>query len=143
MIKRSIIVVSVLISSFFACEPQIYDDPIPYVPVDFEVNLNDPQFLELNTRNYVYINTEGVRGIILYKQDRGRYLAFERNCSFTPNEACATVDVHTSGLYMMDTCCGSIFDWEGNPTSGPAYRPLLKYNTRISGTYLHIFNDDF
>ena len=127
---------------FVHCEPQFYEEPIPYVPVDFEISLNDPKLADLNIRKYAYINTEGVRGIILYKKSYHEYLAFERNCSFTPTEACATVDVHASGQYMIDTCCGSVFDFNGDPIGGPAYRPLLQYTIAQNGNILHIYNED-
>ncbi|MFW5700219.1 MAG: hypothetical protein ACOCWM_00890, partial [Cyclobacteriaceae bacterium] len=124
---------------FISCEPQIIEEPIPYVPVDIEVNLNNPQFATLNTYGYAYLNSEGVRGIIIHKSGSS-YRAFERNCSFSPYEACATVDVHPSGQYMVDTCCSSIFDWSGQPIGGPAIFPLLEYLTILNGTFLRIYN---
>ena len=124
-----------------SCEPQFIEEPIPYVPVDFEINLNDPQFANLNTYQYVYLSGEGVRGIILHKSG-SIYRAFEQNCTFQPYEACATVDVHPSGQYMIDTCCSSIFDWTGRPIGGPAMFPLLEYNILRNGSFLRIYNTE-
>lgn len=131
----------VLVFLTLACEPQFFEVPIPYVPVNIEIDINNPQFSTLNTNNYAYLNSEGVRGIIIYKKSRNQYIAFERNCSYTPNQACATVDVHSSGLYMIDTCCSSIFDFNGDPIGGPAISPLLRYNTSLNGNFLRIYND--
>lgn len=128
-----------LIVGLPACEPDYYEEPIPVVPVDFTINLSDPSFFNLHSQGYVSLN-EGIRGIILYKSG-SVYRAFERNCTFQPNSACATVTVHPSGQYMHDSCCGSTFDFGGNPIGGPAYRPLYQYQTQISGSFLRIFND--
>ncbi|HNP96083.1 MAG TPA: hypothetical protein PKJ63_10655, partial [Cyclobacteriaceae bacterium] len=57
----------------------------------------------------------------------------------TPNEACATVEVHSSGLFMIDPCCGSSFSFEdGMPSGGPAWRPLRQYRTQFDGGVLTV-----
>ncbi|HPM30087.1 MAG TPA: hypothetical protein PLJ60_07100, partial [Chryseolinea sp.] len=84
----------------------------------------------------------GVRGIILYRKDVATYIAYERNSSFHPNEACATVDVHNSNLYMIDICSNSTFDFStGIPTSGPAITPLRRYVTNLNGFELTITDE--
>ncbi len=126
---------------FTACSSDLFDDPIPIVffqPV--EINLALPQYIDLNTKGYVYINA-GVRGIILHKKNATTYLAFERNCTYQPNQACATVDVHTSNLFLQDVCCGSTFNWDGNPTGGIAWRPLRQYQTILNGNLLTITDE--
>lgn len=120
------------------------DDPIPYVPFDqIVINLNLPLYSkDLNANGYVYLDQGGVRGIILYRQNATTYLAFERNCSFHPNEACATVEVHASTLYMTDACCGSTFTFpSGEPNGGPAWRPLIQYYTSLRGSELTITDE--
>lgn len=131
------------INVLVSCEQEYYDDPIPELPVNFEININDPLYSALHTQYYAYIDGKdrGLRGIILYKISNTQYLAFERTCSFQPNSACATVDVHPTGQYMFDSCCGSIFNWNGDPINPPAYLPLLQYQTSLNGSYLRIFNN--
>lgn len=141
MIKRiGYILVMALLT---ACENDYYDDPIPQRPLDFEVNINDPLYFNLHTLNYVYLDGlgMGVRGIILYKRGPNQYLAFERTCSFQPTDPCATLDVDPTGQFMVDACCGSVFNFNGDPIGGPAYRPLLQYQTSLNGSYLRIYND--
>lgn len=126
-----------------ACSPQRSDDPVPFIPfVDIVVNLNLPEFIALRSDGgYVQVNG-GVRGIILYRANSSTYIAYERNCSFHPNEACATVNVHNSGLFMVDPCCNSNFNFsDGNPTGGPAWRPLIRYRTQLSGLTLTISSE--
>ncbi len=135
--------VLVLIVFISACSPQRSDDPVPFFPfLDIVINLNFPEFISLRSDGgYVQVNG-GVRGIIVYRANSSTYLAYERNCSFRPNEACATVNIHTSGLFMIDPCCNSNFNFsDGNPSGGPAWRPLAQYRTQLSGLTLTISSE--
>lgn len=126
-----------------SCEPDVSDDEIPYVQFpDIIINLNLPTYTDLKfDGGYVYIGG-GVRGIILYRQNMSTYIAYERNSSYHPFEACATVDVHNSNLYMLDTCSGSTFDFNtGNPTNGPAIRPLRRYVVQLSSFELTVTDE--
>ena len=123
------------------CKSDLVDDPIPVTNFpDYVVNLSAPEFATLLVDGgYKEVNSIGVRGVIIYRKDAANYLAFERNCSYHPNDACATVNVHSSKLYMSDPCCGSTFSFEtGNPTGGAAWRPLRLYQTELTGGTLTI-----
>jgi nitrite reductase/ring-hydroxylating ferredoxin subunit len=123
-----------------ACERDLQDDPIPFVPfIDVVINLNLPEFISLKSDGGYKEISQGVRGIIVYRENASTYHAYERNCSFRPNDACATVNVHVSGLFMTDPCCGSNFNFsDGNPSGGPAWRPLARYQTQLSGLTLTV-----
>ena len=117
-----------------SCSPDLYDDPIPVVPFpDYAVILANETSL-LTDGGYIEISASdaGVRGVILYRKNSEAFLAFEQNCSYHPNDACATVNVHTSTLYIQDACCGSTFNFDGTPTGGPAWRPLRQYATYLN-----------
>ena len=123
------------------CKKDLTDDPIPLIPFpDFIANLTAPEYQSLSVDGgYKEINSIGVRGVIVYRKSAAVYVAYERNCSYHPNDACATVNVHTSHLYMVDTCCGSNFSFDtGAPTGGIAWRPLRSYKTQFSNTSLTI-----
>jgi|SRR5688572_10965421 len=121
-----------------SCEPDLVDDPIPFQPFP-DINIVLPNHPSLSSDGgNILINDGGVRGIILYRKNSTTYLAFERNCSYRPNYACATVDIHSSSLFMQDACCGSSFNFEGNPTGGQAWRPLQQYQTSLAGNTLTI-----
>lgn len=128
---------AILLLMIMSCSQDLVDDPIPFQPFsDVIINLNLPAYTNLMTDGgNVYING-GVRGIILYRKSSSIYLAFERNCSFQPNNACATVDAQP--LFMKDSCCGSTFNYNGDPTGGLAWRPLQQYKTSLSGNTLTI-----
>jgi hypothetical protein len=141
----SLIVLS-LLAGYSSCSPNLTDAAIPYQPFgEVHINLNLPEYQSLRTDGgWKYLDkvsglTVGVRGIILYRLSASTYIAYERNCSFHPNDACATVEVHSSNLYMQDTCCGSTFSLTtGSPTGGAAWRPLRKYETLLTSSELTI-----
>jgi nitrite reductase/ring-hydroxylating ferredoxin subunit len=133
-----------LLTILVACTPDMLDDPIPRVPfVDVVINLNLPEYLALQTDGgHKELSTGGVRGLIIYRANSSNYIAYERNCSYRPNDACATVNVHSSGLFMVDPCCSSNFSFtDGSPTGGPAWRTLQRYRTQLSGTTLTISDE--
>ena len=128
----------------YGCSTGPTDDPIPVVPfANLTINLSFPEYQSLSSDGgYKEIASVGVRGIILYRKNASTYVAIERNCSYHPNEACATVNVHTSGLYMTDPCCGSTFSFpDGIASGGAAWRPLRRYRTELINTSLTITNE--
>lgn len=133
----------ILIAAFQGCTPDLSDDAIPWQPFDvIQINLNLPEYIALKTDGGSKTIDGGVRGIILYHQSGSNYIAYEANCSYQPNSACATVEVHVSTLYMFCACCSSNFDLStGYPTGGPAWRPLRKYYTSLNGTTLTITDE--
>lgn len=139
--KRFVVHIALLILA--GCTPDLSDDAIPWQPFDvININLNLPEYIALKTDGQSMYIDGGVRGIILYHQSGSNYFAYERNCSFQPNSACATVDIHVSTLYMLCSCCSSTFDLAtGYPTGGPAWRPLRKYSTSLNGTTLTITDE--
>lgn len=130
----------ILLTTLGSCTPDLTDDPIPYLPFSpIQINLNLPEYIKLRSdRGSVYIEG-GVQGIILYRENATTYLAYERNCSFQPNNACVIVEIDQSTLFMLDPCCSSTFDFStGLPTGGPAWRPLRRYETILNGSELTI-----
>ena len=126
---------------FSGCDSEPTDDPIPWQPFDIiQLNLNLPEYIHLRSdRSHAYLNNGGVRGIIVYHDTGNNYIAYERTCSFQPNSACATVEVHVSTLYILCPCCSSTFDLAtGFPTGGPAWRPLRQYETSVTGSTLTV-----
>jgi hypothetical protein len=122
-----------LLLLLLSCTPELVDDPIPFQPFpDATIVLTNHVTLGTDGGS-VAINNIGVRGVILYRKNSSTYLTFERNCSFQPNSAGATIEVHSSTLYMHDASCGSSFNFEGEPTGGPAWRRLRQYETFLSG----------
>jgi nitrite reductase/ring-hydroxylating ferredoxin subunit len=137
---RKTVILPVLVAIVIACTPDLSDDAIP--PAVFPpltVNLNLSEYQDLKTKGFVEINEIGVRGVILYKVNESTYHAYEKNCSYHPNEACATVSVDATTLFLIDYCCNSTFALAtGYPTGGPAWQPLRQYETSLTGQTLTI-----
>jgi len=128
----------------FSCEPDLYDTPIPDAFFqDIVIDLSFPEYVRLRTDGGVFeIKGKGIRGILVYRKPGGTFVAYEKNCSFQPASACADVEMHSSGLFMVDYCCNSDFSLdEGLPTGGPAWRPLRKYRTYLTGFLLTITSE--
>jgi nitrite reductase/ring-hydroxylating ferredoxin subunit len=123
-----------------ACSPQQVAEPVPFVPVNVLVDLNNIRYQALRfDRGFVYENG-GVRGLILYRRATNTYLAFDRACTYHPNNSCGRVDVDASGFFLRCPCCSSVFDFDGNPTGAPAFTPLARYRTALSGSLLSVTN---
>ena len=133
----------IFLSVLNACEPNEYDDPVPHTTfADFTLNLGLPEYIALKTPGATLAVGYGVRGIIVYCKQPNEYMAYERNCTYHPNDACATVNVDVSKLFLVDPCCGSTFDLAtGAPTGGMAIRPLVQYRTTFDGLYLTITDE--
>ena len=137
-IRVRLLVVILVLGS---CEPQMSDDPIPWVSFpDVVMNLSFPENIALRTDGGIReINDAGVRGIIVYRVNGTNFRAYERNCSFSPNAAGSTVNLHHSNLYFVDDSCGSSFTLdEGTPMGGPAWRPLRQYRATVSNNILTV-----
>ena len=135
----------VIISIFSSCEKQRIDELIPFSFVNQDLNLDLIQYQNLrNIGGYIYLDHEGnsgYRGIIVYHEGNSIYRAFERACTFDPHEDCDPITIDDSGLFMIHTCCNSTFNFNGNPTGGPASLNLIEYSTYLDGIYLKIRNN--
>ena len=137
-------ILQIFLLSLMACSTGPTDDPVPIVPFpETTINLTFPEYQSLAVNGGTKgINSIGVRGVIIYRKDASTYVAFERNCTYHPNDACATVNVHVSGLYLTDPCCNSTFSFpDGMPTGGVAWRQLRRYRTELASTSLTITNE--
>lgn len=112
-------------------------------PVQFktQLNLNLPQYIGLMApQGYIYI-PEGNKGTVVFHLPQGGFAAYDRTCSYNPNDACAQiiVDSNYSGLrcgnyntggHGFKACCQSVFDLNtGTAIQKPASRPLKSYYT--------------
>ncbi len=105
------------------------ENPVPYVYVNFSVNIGTTQIIELNNiGGYAYFSG-GFRGIIIYRTSDSEFKAYDRACPFHPHEDNAFVRVDQAWLA---TCpeCGSMFELNfGSVVDGPSKHPLREYRT--------------
>lgn len=130
--------------TFSSCgrEQQI---PIPYVPVNYTVYLNNPSNLHMGVPGgYLIMRDQGNHGIILYRTnnfgDSDDFVAFDLTCSHEPTGECI-VEVDDTDFYLECPCCGSkFFIFDGYPSQGPALWPLKQYQTSFNGNTIRIYN---
>ena len=141
-LKTVNIFVFILLSFFYGCNSIDTDSQIPYVSVNFETNLNTIEMQALNTLGWVYVENQGVKGLIIRKNG-SIYNVFDRTCTFQPRNSCSKLSVELTNSRMLCPCedCKSIFDWSGKPNGGAASLPLVQYNAQvINGRTLKITN---
>jgi nitrite reductase/ring-hydroxylating ferredoxin subunit len=119
------------------------DAPIPLVSFqEIVIDTDMPANIRLRMDGGYKEEEGGVRGLIIYRVNATSFVAYERNCTYHPNRECATVNVHSSGLYLIDPCCNSQFSLtDGNSMGGPAWRPLLQYRTQVQGNKIIISDE--
>jgi nitrite reductase/ring-hydroxylating ferredoxin subunit len=117
------------------------DNWIPNVYVNFQINPNSTEYINLNIiGGYEYLYG-GVKGIIVYREDMENFRAYDRACPFDYDVHGSSVVVDSSGLILVDTLCGSKFIiTDGSVLEGPAKRGLKQYRTHYNGEYLQVYN---
>lgn len=113
---------------------------IPYFPVDFTINLNEPQWFNLvSITGWEYL-TGGSKGIVIYRHTLDEFVAFDRHSTYNVGEGCR-VEVSDDNITLEDECSDS--QWliiDGSILQGPASVPLQAYNTTFNDPYLRIYN---
>ena len=134
----------VLLIILFASECRKDPDVIPNVYVNITININEPEYIDLNTvGGWVYL-TGGLNGIYVRRSDINEFMAFDRTCSYKPEENNRVQVVDSVDYYLGDPVCGSKFlVLDGSPDgNGPATHYLKRYQTEFDeGTgILRIYN---
>ena len=113
---------------------------IPYVIVSFDVypTLGDSA---LGVTGFKYFPQYGYRGVLVYNNGLGQFLAYDRACTFDTEKPTAIVAVDPSGLIAVCPVCGSKYIiTDGYPIVGPAKKQLLQYRTTFIGVGVRVSN---
>ena len=127
-------------STFYGCSKD-EEEYIPLVRVDLTIYTNDPAFNVISVPGtWTYVNG-GSKGIIIYRAANSEFKAFDRHCTYQPDNSCSLVSVEASNISAKDDCCGSQFLLtDGTVIKNPASLPLKQYQTSYDGAVLRIFN---
>ncbi len=113
---------------------------VPDFPVDLQLNLNLPQYGDLNfIGGWVYLNG-GSMGIIAYRASQDVFRAYDRHAPYNVIDECR-VFVDSTSVTASDECTTS--QWlmsDGQVLNGPATNPLREYITTYDGLTLRIYN---
>lgn len=136
---KKIVAALLLILGLTACGRWNYNNPIPFVHVDFTIYPNDVMYRRLNTYGGYEYFTGGVNGIVVYRLDEWTFYAYDRACPYDFEEPGAWLWVAPDGLRLVDSLCGSTYNiLDGNVLSGPAKWPARRYNTYYDGMKLRV-----
>ncbi len=109
--------------------------PVPFVKVDFTVNLESAY--ELNTINSSLNYSGGYRGVVIYRLAEDEFKAFDRACTYDTNEQIKVID---PPLAECKECESSYLLIDGSVVDGPAVHQLRQYQTSLDDPFLHVFN---
>ncbi|NLN30491.1 MAG: hypothetical protein GX158_04520 [Bacteroidales bacterium] len=140
--------------SLLSCEHN-KNDVIPDVYVDFTMNLNDIEFVNLSSIfGSVYVNALtnnwgqkaagfGNNGIIVFAGPEGEFYAYDRTCphDYFISERSVKISV-TDIIFAECPVCKTRYDLtvSGTPLSDGAGKDRLKnYRVSVMGTYMHVW----
>jgi hypothetical protein len=93
-----VVVVPVICFNPGAMSKQQY---IPYVPVDFSVNVNLPAYIDLSVPSGHVLVNGGSQGIVLYRYTLDQFVALDRHATADIPSNCQ-VEVAEDGLMLID-----------------------------------------
>ena len=139
---KSVLYILILLFFFSTCNTK--DDYIQEIYVNIFIDLNLPEYSDLQVSgNFIFIEG-GVEGIIIYHGVGSDYKVYDRNCSYEPSLSCSKIDsVNDGSGIAFCGCCTSVFllGQDGMSANEPALLPLKKYNWSLgNNNILRIFN---
>ena len=132
---------SVLLVCSFLVFPSCTGDntQIPFVAVDFTININEPAYFNLTAiSGYEYV-VGGSMGIVVYRNSFNEFTAMDRHSTYRVDDNCQVEVV--DDILLEDPCSGS--QWllsDGSLINGPAEVALKQYNTVYNAPFLRIYN---
>jgi nitrite reductase/ring-hydroxylating ferredoxin subunit len=138
---RALLILGSVFLFSVSCKKETQPTEIPYVYVNFSLNPNSTQYIELNVVNGWETVYGGYNGILIFRKSLDEFSAFERACPYDPLTAGAQVKVDKSGITCYCPVCGSKYIMtDGTPYEGPSHYPLKQYATYYDGAMLYITN---
>ena len=147
IMKKSIIVIFLFgaLSSFYSCDKNKVESPIPNIPFDITLNLDLPLYTDLlhPMGGIVFVDNVGSKGIAILRVGQDQFAVFDRHCPYNVEEGCRVVEDPDNIAGLVDNdCCSSLFNMinSGLPDSGPATTGLRSYRYNYTGNNLRIYN---
>lgn len=140
-VRKKILIVLMFFPFLFACDGGSinYNNPnIPNYPVNLQININLPQYSNLQfPSNHIVNYSQGARGIVVFNTGSG-YNAFDLAC---PNQAfnTCTSPMTIDGIDAECSCDNSTYSLFSGQGAGQQY-PMKPYQVQNSGGNLLIFN---
>jgi len=131
----------ILSALFFLSTCNTKDDYIQEIYVNINIDLNLPEYSDLQVSGNSIFIEGGVEGIIIYHGVGNDYKVYDRNCSYEPSLSCSQIDSVDAGIAYCG-CCTSAFLLSNDASilNSPALLPLKKYYWTLTGSQMHISN---
>jgi nitrite reductase/ring-hydroxylating ferredoxin subunit len=132
--------------SITSCKDDFVDNNkyLPNIPVNFTVDLNLPEANSLLiTGGYAKFTgaDKGIRGVIVFNNGLGNYVAFDLACPHIPLQDCSTMTFNAGDLYMKCPCDDEKFSkLDGSPLNPNIHNAARMYLVEKSGNTLLIHN---
>jgi nitrite reductase/ring-hydroxylating ferredoxin subunit len=132
------LILTVALICFISCKDS---NTVQGTYVDTYIYLSEPTSVQLNAVGGWIYSAGGLKGLIIYRRSTNEFTAYDRQCTYDPNESCSILQVLSATLTVVDSCCGSQFSIvNGGVTKGPASQSMIQYRTTYDGNSVHIFN---
>lgn len=130
-----------LMTSFLSCEKNETNDLLPDMDVDVTINLNLPQYIDLQTPSGWAYASGGIKGILVINSGTGNppYKAFDRAC---PNNDCGSAMTFDGSLKLKCSCDNSEYSIiDGSPQTKGNSHFAREYRVNvISSSTINITN---
>ncbi len=122
----------IILVNFIGCSKENNEHTVPLTYVNFTVQLQDPEFIDLNAPGNRVFVTGGynLNGIVIYRVSFNEFKAYDRTCTYKVSDNCRVDGSVDSPVLVECDCCGSVFELNsGSPTKGPSGIALKQYKT--------------
>ncbi len=139
-LRIPLVVVGAFLLLQSSCEQN--NQNIPYVPVNFDLNLNLPSYNSLNYPGEHLILQGGSKGIVVYRYTTDEFVVLDRHSTFDVTQGC-NVTVESDGITLSDDNDCSNSKWlilDGSVMQGPATLSLHRYRTNWNPPILQVYN---
>jgi len=140
--KYLIIILTFL--SLNSCKDDFVDNNkyLPNVSVNFSVDLNLPESNGLLiVGGFAKFPEKGIRGVIVFNNGLGNYIAFDLACPHINLQECSTMTFNSSDLFMKCPCDDEKFSkLDGSPLNPDIQYAARMYLVEKSGNTLFIHN---
>jgi len=114
---------------------------LPNYPVDLTINLNLPEYNNLQfVSNSVYINNgaAGIRGVFVFNAGSNNYVAFDAACPNQALSSCSTMTIN--GIKAVCACDDAEYSFFTGQAPDKQY-PMKQYRVQqVNATTLRVYN---
>ncbi len=141
--KISILILFVIVLSCKSDDEQVNNNPYLFMPVvSLNLNLNLPEYNPLKfPGSNVIINSQGVKGIVIYNVNNDLYTAFDLSDPNHVPSQCSKMTIE--GIIATCPCTNDTNSYDivtGLHTANETLYPMQQYRVERIGNNIRVFN---